>query len=239
MVHLAGAVRGARQRDFDRVNVDGTAALLDAVSRSDPPPRVMLVSSLAAREPDLSWYAASKRAAEDLLADRRDLDWVILRPPAVYGPGDEEMLPVFRLMARGLAAVPGSAAGRLSLIHVDDLADAIIACLRSDRASRQVLSLHDGKAGGYDWTELAAVVSSLGGRRVHLWQVPPVLLNGVARLNLLSARASGRAPMLTPPKLRELRHRDWVVDNEAISGATGWHPRLELGAGLAELLPRR
>jgi nucleoside-diphosphate-sugar epimerase len=235
VVHLAGAVRGSGPADFDRVNVDGTARLLAAISEQPSPPRLLLVSSLAAREPDLSWYAASKRAAEDLLQDQRQLDWTILRPPAVYGPGDREMLPVFRAMARGIAPVPGDTRARISLIHVADLVTAIIRCLASGNTRHQTLSLCDGREAGYDWQAMADLVAAIWQRRVRLWQVPHWLLDAVAWSNLASARLTRRAPMLTPAKLRELRHPDWVVDNQAITAATGWTPEIDLRKGLEAL----
>jgi nucleoside-diphosphate-sugar epimerase len=129
VVHGAGAVRGNSQADFDRVNVAGTAAVLAAVRAQARPPRLLLVSSLAAREPQLSWYAHSKREGETLLERTSGLDWIILRPPAVYGPGDREMLPIFQSMRRGIALVPGSPEARTSLVHVEDLVAAILACL--------------------------------------------------------------------------------------------------------------
>lgn len=235
VIHGAGAVRGACREDFDRVNVAGTAALLAAVSARAAPPRVLLLSSLAAREPGLSWYAASKRAGEELLATHPELDWVILRPPAVYGPGDREMLPLFRAMSRGVAPVPGASTARTSLVHVADLVAAIIACLPSDATRSQTLTPCDGKLGGYDWREMADLVAATHGRKVHLWQVPRWLLGGLAWVNVHSARLSGRAPMLTPPKLRELRHDNWVVDNAAITQATGWRPEIGLRQGLEML----
>lgn len=235
VIHGAGAVRGASQADFDRVNVEGTAAVLEAAAALDPPPRLLLLSSLAAREPQLSWYARSKREAERLLQARDELDWLVLRPPAVYGPGDQEMLAVFQTMARGLATVPGSPESRISLIHVADLAEAILCCLRSEGAGHQTLTLCDGKPGGYDWHELAAEASRHWGRKVRLWPVPGWLLDAVARVNLWAAGLTGRAPMLTPAKLRELRHPDWVVDNREISEITGWKPQTGLAEGLSTL----
>lgn len=235
VVHAAGTVRGNRAADFDRVNVDGTAGLLAALAATSPAPRVLLLSSLAAREPHLSWYARSKRAGEELVRKAGAADWVILRPPAVYGPGDREMLPVFRAMSHGLAAVPGNVQARLSLLHVADLVAAIRACLDGAACSGQVLTLCDGRAGGYDWRELAAVAQAVWGRPVRLWPVPRHLLDAVAVCNLYLARITGRPAMLTPPKLRELRHPDWVADNDAIRRATGWTPAVDLPTGLAGL----
>jgi len=235
VVHCAGAVRGNSRDDFDRVNLAGTAHLLAAVEKQPQPPRLVLLSSVVAREPQLSWYAGSKRAGEQLLEGLATRDWIILRPPAVYGPGDREMLPIFQWMHRGIALVPGTPDARTSLIHVSDVVGAIERCLHSEQARGQILTLCDGRAGGYDWREMAAIAGELWRRDVRLVLPPPWLLNAVARANSAVARLTGRAPMLTPPKLRELRHRNWVVDNEAITRATGWEPRVELRQGLRDL----
>lgn len=235
VVHGAGAVRGNSQEDFDRVNVAGTANLLAAITAQSSPPKLLLLSSIVAREPQLSWYSHSKREGEKLVEQLSTPDWVILRPPAVYGPGDKEMLPIFQWMHRGIALVPGSPDARTSLIHVCDLVRAIDRCLQSDATLGQTLSLCDGRDNGYNWREMAAIAGELWHRRVRLFPVPRWLLNGVANLASLGARMTGNAPMLTPPKLRELRHEDWVVDNRAITAASGWTPRVELREGLEGL----
>lgn len=235
VVHSAGAVRGNSQADFDRVNVAGTAALLSAIDAQSQPPLLLLLSSIVAREPQLSWYARSKWGGEQLLLQHAKLDWIIVRPPAVYGPGDKEMLPIFQWMHRGIALVPGSPEARTSLIHVTDLVDAIIACLQSAGAKRQTLTLCDGKHNGYSWRDMASIAAQHWSRRVRLWCIPRWLLNGVAGLISTIARITGNAPMLTPPKLRELRHEDWVVNNDAISSATGWTPTVGLREGLEQL----
>ena len=197
---------------------------------------MLLLSSLAAREPELSWYAASKRGAEQKLADSgSQQDWIVLRPPAVYGPGDREMLPIFQWMARGIAFVPGSPSARLSLIHVTDLVAAIIACLQAGAVRHRTLTLDDGKTRGYDWPELAEAAAATWGRPVRLWPVPAWLLDTAARLNLGLASVTGKAPMLTPAKLRELRHPDWVADNREITTLTGWAPLTSLRQGLDQL----
>jgi len=235
VIHAAGAVRGMCQQDFDRINVAGTRGLLAALEATPQHPRLLLLSSLAAREPELSWYAASKRGGEELLKAHSELDWMVLRPPAVYGPGDKEMLPVFQAMSRGITPVPGQITARISLVHVTDLVTAIIACLQADATRHQTLTLCDGHKNGYDWREMADIAGHVWGRKVRLWQVPQWLLNGLARVNLRSARLTGRAPMLTPAKLRELRHPDWVVDNDAITETTGWQPSIDLQKGLEML----
>jgi nucleoside-diphosphate-sugar epimerase len=235
LVHCAGVVRGSSQQSFDAVNVRGTNTLLEVLRERQQRPRLLLLSSLAAREPQLSWYASSKFAGEQLLVAETSLDWCVLRPPPVYGPGDEEMKAVFQWMSRGIALAPGAPQARISMIHVRDLVNATIACLTQEATRHRTFTLCDGKAGGYDWNELADVASKVWRRPVRVIAAPRLLLDAVARINLWLAGITGSPPMLTPPKLRELRHPDWVVDNRDISACTGWTPEIELPAGLSEL----
>ena len=79
------------------------------------------------------------------------------------------------------------------------------------------------------------IAANLWSREVRLWRIPPLLLDGVAAINTQIARITGHAPMLTPPKLRELRHENWVVENTRIHQATGWTPNIQLKDGLAGL----
>jgi len=236
VIHCAGAVRGQSQNDFNQTNVQGTEKLLEAVNNQTKVPKFLLISSLAAREPELSWYAQSKYQAEQLLPSQPNtLDWAILRPPPVYGPGDKEMLPIFRAMARGIAPVPGDTSARTSLIHVDDVVSAISALLRLTQFEKATYTLHDGKINGYDWNEMADEVAAVWHCKVRLVRIPAALLNTFARVNLTLSRILGYAPMLTPAKLRELRHPDWVVNNTEITSATGWRPHVSFKTGLERL----
>jgi len=233
VVHCAGAVRGARQEDFDLINVDGVARLVKVAAEQKPPPRFLLVSSLAAREPQLSFYAASKRNGEKALAlNAGNMFWSIFRPPAVYGPGDREMLPLFQWMYRGLAPLIGADKNRVSLLYVDDLADAMISWLQNAKHSERFYELHDGHQRGYSWQEIIAVVERLNGKSVLRVNIPVPFVKLIAAVNLTGAKIFGRSPMLTPGKVRELTHSNWVADNDQLSSETGWVPKVMLDQGL-------
>ncbi len=238
VVHCAGAVRGATRAQFNRVNVDGTSRLVQLTASQNPSPQFLLISSLAAREPHLSHYAASKREGEMMLAEKADkLFWTVFRPSAVYGPGDRELLPVFHWMQKGIAPIIGSGNGRFSLLYVEDLAEAIVQWLdrRSDPGC--TYELHDGQPGGYFWHDVIDTFMRLRqGRSVVPIKIPPILVKLVSTLNLLAARVLGYAPMLTPGKVRELCHLNWVCDNTALNFATGWTPRILLAEGLQRTL---
>ena len=233
VVHCAGAVRGVTAADFDSVNVDGVKQLVRVALSRSTRPRFLSLSSLAARAPQLSHYASSKRQGEQALASMaEDMEWVALRPPAVYGPGDREMLPLFQWMGRGIAPVLGTADARVSLLYVDDLCAAVLRWLDAGQCQSGIYELNDTRAGGYSWDEIIAIVSTLRARRIIRLPVPAALLQSMAAINATTARLIGYAPMLTPGKVRELRHPDWVADNTALTAAIGWQPRVSLQEGL-------
>jgi nucleoside-diphosphate-sugar epimerase len=237
VVHCAGAVRGASHVDFNRVNVAGVARVVQAASGNYPLPRFLLISSLAAREPHLSPYAASKRQGEEVLAaGAGEMPWAALRPAAVYGPGDRELLPLFRWMGRGIAPVLGPESARFSLLYVDDLAEAVLQWLACRNREPCAFELHDGRPEGYTWDDVVGTVACLRRRPVVRLHAPRLILEFLAVLNLTGARVVGYAPMLTPGKVCELRHPNWVCDNTRFWRETGWTPSVSLEQGLRRTL---
>ncbi|MCB1378935.1 MAG: SDR family NAD(P)-dependent oxidoreductase [Alphaproteobacteria bacterium] len=209
VIHLAGALWGLTSHDYFRVNAHGTVALAEAAIRRGTG-RFIHVSSLAAREPGLSPYAASKRAGEDavgVIAER--LNAVILRPPAVYGPGDRATLPLMRELTRPLAVIPGRSDARFSLIHVADLARLIARAVTEDVGGLQEVS--DGTPGGYGWADLVAVASAEQGRPVRPLFLPMAVPGTVAALAEIVAKVRRKPGLITRGKVAELYHLDWVA----------------------------
>lgn len=229
LVHCAGAVRGASRRDFDAVNVDGTARLGRICAGRT---RFLHLSSLAARQPSLSFYSGSKADGESALAGIEGLDYTVFRPPAVYGPGDKELKPLLDLMFRGIGFFPEHP-GRFALIYIDDLINAILSWLVAPAASvsGRCFELNDGAA-GYDWAQIAAAVEEVGGVRVRKLGIPKTLLAVPAWCNQVLGRLGLSTPMLTPGKLRELYFEDWTVDAEPVCSALAWRPQIDLATGL-------
>jgi nucleoside-diphosphate-sugar epimerase len=235
VIHVAGAISGFDYADFAATNVHGTERLVRAAERCAPNARLIHVSSLAAREPGLSAYAASKRDGESVVKSSK-LHWSIIRPPAVYGPDDPAMRPLWQALARGWLPRTGPADARFSLLHVDDLASALLALSETADFERELFCLHDGHERGYGWNDLAAIAGQARGRPVRIFGLTHCLLAATARANWLAARISGRRPaVLLPGKLPELAHSDWVCDNTQLPGCPNWTPRMKLQDCLTDL----
>ncbi|HEX7231331.1 MAG TPA: NAD(P)-dependent oxidoreductase, partial [Candidatus Binatia bacterium] len=185
----------------------------------------------------LSAYAASKRMGEIALSQTaRASAWTVLRPPAVYGPGDRALLPLFRLMRHGIAPLLGRTDARFSLLYVEDLAEAVIKWLISESGESRVFELDDGHPSGYSWCEIAETFERLRGKAALRFQVSELSMNIIAKLNQIAASALGYAPMFTPAKVREIRHPDWVCDNSMFCQVAGWKPTMRLEEGLRATL---
>ncbi|MGH8336536.1 MAG: NAD-dependent epimerase/dehydratase family protein, partial [Gammaproteobacteria bacterium] len=160
VLHIAGIVNAPDAAGFEAGNVTGTANML-AAAKGSGIQRFVHVSSLAAKHPGLSMYGASKERAERLVCTSA-LDLTIIRPPGVYGPGDTEMFDMFRLAQKGWALLPPK--GRVSLIHVDDLARLLVALLpTNDDVTARIFEADDGVEGGWSHDGFArAIGSALG-----------------------------------------------------------------------------
>ena len=236
IVHAAGRIKARSHAEFFAANATGTRLLVEAAIAGGSRPRFVLLSSIAARQPQISDYAASKLASEaELTRLDGELPWSILRPPAVYGPGDRETLAFFRALRMGLAMRPPVRNARLSLLHAGDLAAAIVAILDAPSTLPGAQELDDGH-GGYGWDEMISVAARHLGVRPLRLPIPGLMLMGAAHLNEALHRATGDVAMLTPGKVREMLHADWTSRDGAVTAATGWRPRIDLDQGFAETI---
>ncbi len=233
VIHCAGLVRALSSKSFFATNTGSLETLVKVASRSNPKIRLLYISSLAAREPNLSAYSLSKYQGERILFEKAPvLSWTIFRPPAVYGPGDRELLPLFLWMKRGLAPVLGHFDNRVSLLYVSDLAEAVISWLKQDQHPAGCYELHDGASGGYSWLDVVATVSRLTGKHIRPIRIPGTLLYICAAVNTFLLPVLGRPPMLTPGKVRELTHSNWKCSNMEICRVLDWKPETTLEEGL-------
>ncbi|MEG3090499.1 SDR family oxidoreductase [Sphingomonas sp. PB1R3] len=224
VLHIAGVVNAPDRAGFVSGNIDGTRAMVEAAKAAGIR-RFVHVSSLSAREPDLSVYGWSKRQAEDVVTDS-GLDWTIVRPSGIYGPHDTEWLDVFRTAKLGLAFMPPP--GRLSLIAVEDFARLLTTLVATD-GPRAVLEVDDGQV--LTHAELAAAMGAAVGRRVMTLHLPKGLLSLGARID---RRLRGPRAKLTADRVGYLCHPDWTADPALRPDPALWQPAISLPKGLAD-----
>jgi nucleoside-diphosphate-sugar epimerase len=227
VIHVAGTISAPNATGFEKGNVSGTLAML-AASTAGGVHRFVHVSSLAAREPKLSLYGGSKAKAEELVHSS-GLDWAIIRPPAVYGPGDRETLELFRMAKLGLMLMPPK--GRVSVIHADDLASLLLALTGPGVPSNILIEADDGKPGGWTHREFARALAAAVGTRPAILSSPGILLRAAAYLDQWWR---GEKAKLTVDRAAYFSHRNWVVEPKRACPPQLWTPRIDTNEGLKE-----
>ena len=217
VIHIAGLTSTRNTARFEGANVTGTANLLEA-AKAVGAARFVFVSSLSAREPGLSEYGASKARAEALVKDS-GLDWTIVRPPAVYGPGDKDMFELFRAAKFGFVPVPPK--GSTSIIHVEDLARLLIALAPVNPVTKgQTYEPWDDNAFGYEHKELARMIGvAVGNSQVTAAPLPPTVMRLGAQLD---GFLRGNKAKLTEDRVGYMLHPDWVCDMKKAPPLSVW-----------------
>jgi len=226
VIHVAGVVNTHDPMGFHLGNVEGTLQLVEAAVAAGVP-RLVFVSSLAAREPKLSKYGHSKLHAEKLVK-ASGLDWTIVRPPAIYGPRDREILELFKLAKWGVVPMPPP--GRTSLIHVADLARLLLALVPSSEAvTRHTFEPDDGREDGWSHREFARAIGWAVGRRP--W-VPHFSRPVLERLAKADRALRGRNAKLTPDRVGYMAHPNWVCSPKSRPPKRLWKPEIPTLEGL-------
>jgi nucleoside-diphosphate-sugar epimerase len=234
VVHIAGSIKAVTPRQFLTANAGGAAATAQAMALRAPGACFLLVSSLSAREPRLSPYAASKAAGEGAVRGMLAPEQLtIVRPPAIYGPGDRETLALFQA-AEALPLLPmiGGPEARLALIHVADAA-AQIAALAAQPAQGAVFAITDDRPQGYGWRELAEAAADAVGRPLRTARIPAAMLLGIGAANSLLGRLGAPPQILSLGKAREMLHPDWSVSPEELARDLP-PPRFGIAKGFAD-----
>jgi len=227
VIHVAGVMNARDPVGFEAGNVSGTSAMIAAAEKAGAK-RFVHVSSLAAREPKLSLYGASKAGSEALVS-ASTLPSAIVRPPAVYGPGDKETLDLFRMAKRGFILLPPD--GRLSLIHVDDLARLLLALADPACPKGLLVEPDDGRHGGWTHGEFSKALGRALGRRVVNVSTSRRILDICARIDGLVRRDKAK---LTSDRVAYFCHPDWMVDPGRGAPETLWRPAIDTEQGLAD-----
>jgi nucleoside-diphosphate-sugar epimerase len=244
--HLAGMLGAANEADLMAVNRDGTLRLAQACAACSPPPRLVVVSSMAAGGPaqrgipkvadgddhPVTMYGRSKLAAERVLPALA-LPWTVLRPPVVYGPGDREgFLSLFRAVRWGIAPMFGDGSMEISLIHVADLAEALIAAGNTADVAGEVFYVSHPEI-----TTGAGLMRSIA-QYMQRTVLPLPIPEWAARIALTLtggwADLVHHPSILYPDKVHEFYQAAWTADPSPFMHATGWQATWGLAEGITD-----
>jgi uncharacterized protein YbjT (DUF2867 family) len=227
VIHIAGAIHAPNRAGFEAINAGGTANLIDAARKAGVR-RFIHISSLSAREPQLSAYGWSKARSERLVASS-GLQWTILRPPAIYGPGDKETFDLFRMARRGIVPLPPK--GRFSVLHVEDLCRLILALLDDPETWGETYEPDDGREGGWEHRHFARTLGRIYGKRALALPMPRPVMRLASGLDRLFRR---RKAKLTADRVGYLCHPDWVSAAARRPPQRLWTPQVKTPTGLKE-----
>lgn len=240
--HVAGLTAGT-SRELHRVNGAGTERLAQAAHRAAVA-RIVYVSSLAVSGPSrpgrpleaadsaapVTSYGRSKQEGESQVA-LSGVPFTIVRPPAVYGPYDRELLRVFRWALKGSVPMIGDGRQELSLIHAADLGEALVAAaLRPSTLHR---TYHVAHAEVVTQRELIKAIAAALGRRVNLVPVPAAVARVVLEISGWASRLSGRRTLLSGDKAAEFLAPAWTCASRDFERDARWSAGTALPAGLA------
>jgi dihydroflavonol-4-reductase len=246
--HAAGVTKAVKKETFDRVNRDGTEALIQAcLGQHDKPSRLVLVSSAGAQGPSptaeplneesepkpVTRYGRSKLAGEQVARRYMDrLSISILRPGGIYGPRDLEFLPVFQSIKAGLLTRFGLFAGKMNLCHVQDVARAVLLAGILPEASSETFLVSGTNT---DQVELGKLLGKVLGKRFLVPMVIPRALFRVAGLMSSAVGMITKKPRIfTWENTRRILARNWTIDGSKAARMLGYTPRIALEEGLAE-----
>ena len=225
VVHCAGATRARSLAEFRLANVAGTEALVRAANESCPDAMFVHVSSQAAAGParagdpvletdspePVSWYGRSKLEGEVAVARDYRGRWCIARPSIVYGAGDPGLLPMFAVVARGVAPILAGGRRRVQLLAVEDLARALFAAAqRPDLHGRRGFVAGDTVSMG----DLVREVAALRTPRARTIGVPAFAVRCLGRMGSLREGLTRTASTFNRDKVREMLQTDWLCDPE-------------------------
>ncbi len=235
VIHIAGITKAKRKADYYIGNVTATENLLETALRSNHLKKFCFISSLTAVGPSpdgqpltetapclpITTYGKSKLAAEKLCARYTDrLPIVILRPPAVFGPGDPDMLEFFKLANRGICPVIGSLDKTISLISAPELAKAIVRATLDDRTTGQTYFVSDPNVIAI--SAFGEYLAKAANRRTAQLRLPKAAVYSLAAFVEFFSLFGSKPAILNREKARDLLQKHWVCSPRKIKDHIGF-----------------
>jgi nucleoside-diphosphate-sugar epimerase len=247
--HTAAAIKAKSREQFFKINVIGTINLLEACLKANRSlKRFVFISSQAAGRPSrdgtpakesdppqpVSDYGWSKMEAEKAVRGYFDrLPITIIRPPAIYGPGDESFLPVFKLLKKGISLSFGKEKV-LNLSYVEDIVDGVLLAALNDKAAGEIFNIAPQQA--YNWNDIQHQIAKILQVKPITLRIPKCISMLYAHIYTISCRIKGSVPFTTPSKMREMLEPSWVSDTTKARQILGYKAKHTLEEGVKKTI---
>jgi dihydroflavonol-4-reductase len=246
--HIAAIVKAPTQKEFDFANVQATENLVRLAQKKGVK-KMVILSSLAASGPSngtprtendplepVSMYGKSKKKMEELVHDiaGKDLSVTILRPPAVYGPREDQIFTLFKMMSKGIAPVVGDGEHpRLSLIYVDDLIQAILKA--AHQKNKGVTTYFVSGDRDTNWNQIKEIVTTVLSNSVATIKLKPAWVKKIAGAVETTASFFGIYPVINREKANEMV-LEWTCSHQKAMDELRYQPEYSLEEGISRTL---
>ncbi len=245
--HVAGVVQALREDMYFRANAFGTKQVLEACLRKNPQvKRIVVVTSLAANGPGngdyrpaletdrphpVNAYGESKLEAESIASLYMDkLPITIIRPPAIYGPRDEQFLSLFKMVDSGFVFLPGLRKKVINAAYVKDIVSGILLAAISEKAIGETFFIGDEK--NYSWEEAAQVFGAVMNRKIMIFRIPSPLIYVAAGASDFFSHLTSRLMPLSWDNATNFLQRNWMLDISKARRLLGYQPQFSLQQGI-------
>ncbi len=246
--HCAGLTKARSREEYFKANAEGTENLVEVCLEHNPElKRFVYVSSQAAVGPGadekpldeaapcrpITYYGESKLEGEKIVLDHvSKLPMTIVRPPAVYGPRDTDILGFFKVANSGFRISFGFGKSFLSLVYVKDLVDGIILAAESPQSMGQTYFVADDRV--YSWKEAFQIIAAVLDKKTIPLRIPRSLVFSLAFVTQSFCALTGKAAVLNVQKAREITRRYWGLDVSKAKAELGFSPEHDLVKGAEE-----
>ncbi len=243
--HAAGLTKATSREKYFKANCQGTKNLLEVCVEDNPKiKRFVHISSQAVvgpgkdRQPldetapchPITDYGKSKLQGEEVVLEYSSkLPVTIIRPPAVYGPRDSDILGFFKVANKGFKTLLGKGESYISLCYVGDLVDGIILAAESPKAIGQIYFIANDQI--YSWREAFKIIACVLDKKLITLRIPRAFLFAVAFVSENVFRLLGKSTAVNMQKIRELTQRYWLCDVSKAKEELGFSPKYKLKEG--------
>ncbi len=241
--HSGGLTSAPDDETYIAANGEGTKNVCAAAkSKASGLRRFVYISSMAAAGPGpagklideempaqpITPYGASKRLGEKWV-QQFDLPWTIIRPPAVYGPWDKAILPLFQMARWHLSAVV-AAQGVASVVYVENLVEGIVQSAVRPEAVSQTFYIADSQP--LTRADLAQHMQEAVGTWAVPLPVPSWVVRSAARVSEAFAKGFGKTAFFDRHKATDLLALNWGCSIEHARRFLGYEPQVTTRVGM-------